>query len=202
MKHDFRTRAERVVEFAASASLAVAAGWSAWMVSGPLLGVVTAIAARRIAILLVRQLGGTHPPLPAKFTPLSFDEVQVAVAHDSDELLLTDEYRGARAEAEVALPDDNELLLDTPLVASAAMARVAQLFGDAPVAQAERDPDAAGTPSAMIARIERHLGQTGIEGARPPVAGDAPEDPRPMAVDARDALHAALSDIRRSLKRA
>jgi hypothetical protein len=76
-----------------------------------------------------------------------------------------------------------ELLLDDPLVEIAPDSRVVQLFAD---------PDP--TPGELISRISDYLN----DGRRgPPATGEVP-DRRP--VDASDALHAALANIRASLR--
>jgi hypothetical protein len=76
-----------------------------------------------------------------------------------------------------------ELLLDDPLVENASDSRVVQLFAD---------PDP--TPGELVSRISDYLN----DGRRgPPATGEAPEQ-RP--VDASDALHAALANIRASLR--
>jgi hypothetical protein len=92
-------------------------------------------------------------------------------------------------------PDD-VLLLDDPVVAAPAgedQDRVVHLFaGHAPAAAevAERLP----APGEMVARIETFLGSSVTRLA-------VPEAPAPAA-DASAALHAALADIRRSLRHA
>lgn len=75
----------------------------------------------------------------------------------------------------------DELLLDDPLIGIERDARVVQLF-------ARPEP----TPGELVARIEDYLG----DGRRAP-AGEATEQ-RP--VDASAALHAALANIRASLR--
>ena len=74
-----------------------------------------------------------------------------------------------------------ELLLDDPLIGIEPDARVVQLF-DRP------EP----TPGEMVARIEDYLG----DGRR----AAAPEETEQHSVDASAALHAALANIRASLR--
>jgi hypothetical protein len=78
-----------------------------------------------------------------------------------------------------------ELLLDDPLTAPGQGSRVVSLF--APVDR---------SPAALVARIEDYLGR---EPQRAGANRGVEEAPRPM-VDASAALHAALSNIRASLR--
>ena len=78
----------------------------------------------------------------------------------------------------------DELLLDDPLIDVAADSRVVSLF----------EPEPA-TPGALVARIADYLGERSPN-ARP--AGD--EAQGPLAADAGAALHAALANIRASLR--
>ena len=78
----------------------------------------------------------------------------------------------------------DELLLDDPLIEVAPDSRVVSLF----------EPEPA-TPGAMVARIADYLGERSPN-ARP--AGD--EAQGPVAADAGEALHAALANIRASLR--
>lgn len=88
--------------------------------------------------------------------------------------------------SEVLLLEDEILLLDEPLVEPLVepepVSRVVQLFA----------PDAAATPGQMQARIERHLARN-EDGEWDNAASQSD--------DASAALHAALSDIRRTLRR-
>lgn len=92
--------------------------------------------------------------------------------------------------------DDEVLLLDDPLPVLGAESRVVQLFTGNPVDPATAPPALAG-PGDMIARIENFLGQ-----ARGSATAAAPERRAEQAAsdDASAALHAALADIRRSLR--
>lgn len=82
---------------------------------------------------------------------------------------------------EDAMGELGELLLDDPLTGIEPGARVVQLF-DRP------EP----TPGEMVARIEDYLG----DGRR----ATAPEETEQRSVDASAALHAALANIRASLR--
>ena len=109
-----------------------------------------------------------------------FEPVDWAVtAEGEEEVLLLEEPLPVEA--------DQELLLDDPLPAPD-RSRVVRLFGDAPGGDAEAIP----APGEMLARIETFLG--GHRSAAPLAAVPAPE------AEASAALHAALADIRRSLR--
>jgi len=149
--------AEKLIDWAAPAVLAVASAWSAWKVVGTQAGGLAAGAfALALGVLAMRLLGQPRPrEIGAAFEPLAFDE-----AAGSD-----------------------ELLLDDPLVEVEADSRVVRLF--------ERTE---ATPGEMVARIEDYLG----EGRRRPAlpAGEGSAAPP----DASAALHAALANIRASLR--
>ena len=89
---------------------------------------------------------------------------------ESDELLLTE-----RDQFVPKLPPADELLLDDVLARLGAESRVVRLF----------DASAMPTPGQLRTRIDRHLNQTQSN------AGSA---------DASQALHAALAELRSSLK--
>lgn len=80
------------------------------------------------------------------------------------------------------LIETDELLLDDPLTGIADNSRVVRLF-------ARQEP----TPGELVARIEDFLGDGGGRAAPRPAAGTSPPD-------ASAALHAALANIRSSLK--
>jgi hypothetical protein len=87
----------------------------------------------------------------------------------------------------------DELLLDTPL-APAEGSRVVRLFGDAP--QPALEATTIPAPGEMLARIEDFLGV-----ARGSAAAAEPAPNANFAsAEASAALHAALADIRRSLR--
>lgn len=88
-----------------------------------------------------------------------------------EELVLSDEHRADAAPA----PATAELILDDVLAELAPDSRVVRLF----------DRAAMPTPGELSARIDRHL-----NAARRPASSP----------DASDALHEALSDLRRSLR--
>lgn len=87
----------------------------------------------------------------------------------------------------LAALDDDELLLDDPLDAPDEGSRVVALF--APTDH---------TPAALVARIEDYLGRDPQRGSLRQADDDAALPAR--TVDASAALHAALSNIRASLR--
>lgn len=78
---------------------------------------------------------------------------------------------------------DDVLLLDDPLIEIEPESRVVQLF-------AKAEP----TPGELVLRIEDYLG----DGRRPPAPDASTPEQRP--IDASAALHAALANIRASLR--
>lgn len=88
---------------------------------------------------------------------------------------------------EKATVESDELLLDDPIASPEAGSRVVALFG-----QADR------SPAALVARIEDYLGRES-DRSPPGRMNGMEEAGRPM-VDASAALHAALSNIRASLR--
>ena len=91
-----------------------------------------------------------------------------------------------------AIDDEGTLLLDDPLPALHEDSRVVRLFS---VPASAIEPAPLPAPGEMAARIENFLGGTRT--------GTAAADPTlHAATDASAALHAALADIRRSLRQA
>lgn len=147
--------AELVVDWCAIAALATAAGWSAWATTANPLG---AVAATTVALAGGRLASGWFGRSQADgdncaFVPVPFEEAT----------------------------DEDELLLDDPLVDLEPDSRVVRMF--------ERQ-DA--TPGELVARIADYLGE------RTPPAGVQIPVQRPL--DASAALHAALANIRASLR--
>jgi hypothetical protein len=101
--------------------------------------------------------------------PFDLEPIPPAVA--IDELLLTDSDRLDRPEATAC---EHELVLDDVLASLGEDSRVVRLF----------DPSAMASPGDLRVRIERHLDGFRDAAARP---------------DASQALHDALSELRRSL---
>ena len=177
------------VDIVAAASLAAAIGWVIYRLFGSLgfdSGVAeTAICAAALTFLLtlegMRRIDGRALRLPlAEFVPPPI------IVEAQTELLLTDEYVAGdpiRDTGELLLShvyrpgstEQDELLLDDILREIAPDSRVVQLF------------DAARMPTAgeLQANIDRHLRSAGRT---------------PAQDDASQALHDALSELRRSLR--
>ena len=148
--------AERLIDWAAPAVLAAASAWSAWKVAGTQAGGLGAGAfALALGVLAMRLLGQSRSgQTEAAFEPVSFDE-----------------------------RENDELLLDDPLIEVEQDSRVVRLFAHS---------DA--TPGELVARIEDYLG----EGRKRPAIAAAEGSAAPP--DASAALHAALANIRASLR--
>ena len=148
--------AERLIDWAAPAVLAVASAWSAWKVVGTLLGGLAASAlALVLGVLAMRLLGRSRPgEAEAAFDPVPFEE-----------------------------QENGELLLDDPLIEVEVDSRVVRLFARS---------DA--TPGELVARIEDYLGENRN---RPAIVAEEGSAAPP---DASAALHAALANIRASLR--
>ena len=109
------------------------------------------------------------------------------VAESADGLALVDDVLllEERVDAAILPPEEPSPMVATP--------RVVQLF--AVPAEEEEPPQSLVGPGEMIARIEDFLGQSRGVASEPAAArGPVPAD------DATAALHAALADIRRSLR--
>jgi len=147
--------AEKFIDWAAPAALAAAAGWSAWQILGmPAAGAGFGALAFAVGLLAIKLIGRQPTGRgDAVFEPLPFEEVQ-----------------------------NDELLLDDPLVDVEPDSRVVRLF--------DRDEV---TPGELVARIEDYLGD-GHRRAIPAEEGSA------APPDASAALHAALANIRASLR--
>ena len=138
-------------------------------------GTIVALA----AWLILRRIDHQRDLRPS-FAPESLGDLLVA-----DGVLLLDQP-----------VDDDELLLDDPLPVLGDASRVVRLFAAQP-AGTEVAPLPLAGPGEMIARIEDFLGEArGIAARVEPIrrADQAATD------DASAALHAALADIRRSLR--
>lgn len=143
-------------------------------------GAVVALAAWMLVARVDRQRGVRNMPF-ATLEPIAA-------------IVASEEHAPLGESGDADADGDDPLLLDDPLPALAEESRVVRLFAS----------DAAGAPAAaltapgdMVARIEDFLGQPrgGAEG-RP-----APRTDRAAAAEeASAALHAALADIRRSLR--
>jgi hypothetical protein len=173
-----RPAIEIAAELFAAGSVGGAIGFAVWS----LLPVATPIAAPAAALLAA--LGawgmmarvGVGGPLQHGFVPVDF--------RAEDEVLLLDE----------PIEADECLLLEDPLPALAADSRVVRLFA---VPATPGDSVSLPAPGEMAARIQDFLG-VGRGGAAE--TDLVPERPAAIAPDASAALHAALADIRRSLR--
>jgi hypothetical protein len=180
---------EIVAEWIAACCLGAAAGFAVLRLT-PLgaagaVGAAIFLAAAALAVLgqVDRDLGASA----ARFEPVDLP--------GEDEVLLLDE----RVQADPASLDKpvetGELLLDTPL-AQGEGSRVVRLFGDAPQPAQNAAPIPA--PGEMLARIEDFLGVARGSAA----AAEPAPNANVASAEASAALHAALADIRRSLRQA
>lgn len=142
-------------------------------------------AAAAAALLGLNRLGAPRASSAAAFAPVDFPE-EGGGDGDEDVFPLDEPYALA------------ELLLDDPLPAPVE-SRVVRLFTAAPSAI-----EAAAVippPGEMLARIENFLGATRDDTAVPvPIATVPTGRDSAASTDANAALHAALADIRRSLR--
>jgi hypothetical protein len=179
---------EIAAEWIAACCLAVAAGFAALnltptgMFGAAGLGLLCGAAAL-LALAIVdrdRNDGG------AAFAPVAFpgEADGTGERQEEGEVLLLDEP-----------VEDDALWLDTPVIAEPE-SRVVRLFGGS----SEAAPAAGSIPAPgeMLARIEDFLGVTRAGAASTASAGQA----NAASADASAALHAALADIRRSLRQA
>jgi hypothetical protein len=127
------------------------------------------------ALFLMARIGRAGRALDQRFTPVDFTD-------EADVLMLDD-----------PVESEDVLLLDDPWPAISEDSRVVRLFAVPTTAHATIPLPA---PGEMAARIENFLGV-----GRTDRAADAASHPA-VAADASAALHAALADIRRSLRQA
>jgi len=127
-------------------------------------------------LIVLGRVDRAIDPLAEGFAPVGFGEVE-------EEVLLRDQPIGS----------DDPLLLDDPLPALDEQSRVVRLFAAQPPGSDESAPPLDG-PGEMVARIEDFLG------LGRGVAAVAEGEARAASIDASAALHAALADIRRSLR--
>ena len=127
-------------------------------------------------LIVLGRVDRAIDPLAESFAPVGFGEVE-------EDVLLLDQPIGC----------NDALLLDDPLPALDHESRVVRLFAAQPPGSDEAAPPLAG-PGEMVARIEDFL-ELGRGGA-----AVAEGEARAASIDASAALHAALADIRRSLR--
>lgn len=180
-----RARLDWLAETAGASALALAVGIAA-LKAGPALGTGTPAAV--LAVGLGFGLGAlamrSVPSAPRVHALPAFELVPVEpgvllLADPRGELLLDNP-----AEEPLLLRDvveEEVLLLDDPLVEAEPGSRVVRLFAASPLP----------TPGELKGRIDRHLA-TGTMHVVREYEGPAP--------DAADALYAALSDLRQSLR--
>lgn len=166
-------RADRVVDAVGASAAGIGAAATAWLVAIETGGppLVWASLAGVVGVFVGSRIMRAVPGATAA-TLIPFETATIDFEDPSEVLLLEDE---------ILLLDE---VLVEPLVEPEPepVSRVVQLFA----------PDAAATPGQMQARIERHLARN-EDGEWDNAASQSD--------DASAALHAALSDIRRTLRR-
>lgn len=174
-------RIETMAGFCAAASLAAAVGFAVFHAVGLVAGLagmvaaggLSALAAYRAGITLIRMLEGAPKPFPQPIFEIANIE-PVIVGDETDERPLTEVLD------ELVLTEDDRLaagplVLDDVLREIAPDSRVVQLF----------DRSAMPSPAQLKVRIDRHL------------EGETSQFP---SSDASEALFEALADLRRSLR--
>ena len=147
---------EMLAEWLAPMLLALAAAWAASAAGLPLAAKAAGgVMALSVGIIAMRMAGPGPLVDEADFEPVQF------------------EFDG----------DDDELLLDDPLVEAAPDSRVVKLF-----------PRGEATPGELVLRISDYLSEQG----RPPMPAAPSAEQQP--VDASAALHEALANIRATLR--
>ena len=173
-----RPAIEIAAEWIAAASVGGATGFAAWRLAPLGSGILAAAAAGVLgaigALVVMNRVDRAGRPVGERFVPVDFTD-------EADVLMLDD-----------PIGRDEPLRLEYPLPAISEDSRVVRLFAVPPMA-GEAAPLPA--PGEMAARIENFLGGTRTDTA-------AADPTLPAATDASAALHAALADIRRSLRQA
>ncbi|MDQ3075297.1 MAG: hypothetical protein M3Q88_06790 [Pseudomonadota bacterium] len=178
-----RPAIEIAVEWIAAAGLGSAAGFAVARLAAPGTSIAAAVCAGMIvsiAALLILARVDARDSVGSRFEPLGFPADDLGEA-----VLLLDQ----------PLDEADELLLDDPLPAIDVASRVVRLFAEQPPSRAVAPSHLPG-PSEMVARIEDYLGPARGSAA----AAEPRRDGQAEAVDASAALHAALAEIRRSLR--
>ena len=175
-----RPAIEIAIVWIAAACFGGAIGFALWalplglsLIASSAAGVIGASA----GLLALGRVDRARGPHGERFVPVDFTD-------DDDVLTLDDQVLA-----------DDALLLDDPLPALGENARVVRLFA---VPSMAGEPVPLPAPGEMAARIDVFLGGTRAAAA----AIDPAVQSGPAAADASAALHAALADIRRSLRRA
>jgi hypothetical protein len=164
--------ADRVAELGGGAALAGGGGAAAWLIA-PLAGVAPVVLASAVAAAGGLLGWAIVRAAPGAKIPRSMPYFHLDPVADlvADELAMS-------------------LLLLDEAEGQAEPSRVVQLF----------DPPAADTPGAMQERIAAYLGDSVFLAALPSGGPPAPWNGSPAIRDASDALHAALDEIRLSLR--
>lgn len=172
-------RIEAAIDHVAAALFGLAAGWiSHALLAGALHGLplwASAAGCASFAYLVVRRLLGAVQPLAPMFELGSFTPLDLEL-EDPDELLLTEQVELLLTNSDrLDPPPGDVLVLDDILAELGPGSRVVRLF----------DPASTPSPGQLNARIEQHL-RDGTSQAAP--------------LDASQALHEALAELRRSLR--
>ena len=174
-----RPAIEIAAEWIAAACVGGAIAFAVWRLAPLGSGILAAAAAGVLgaigALVVMNRVDRAGRPLAERFVPVDFTD-------EADVLMLDD-----------PIGRDEPARLEYPLPAISEDSRVVRLFAVPPMA-GEAAPLPA--PGEMAARIETFLG-----GTRAGTAAEPDEAPA-GAADASAALHAALADIRRSLRQA
>ena len=173
-----RPAIEIAAEWIAAACVGGAIAFAVWRLAPLGSGILAAAAAGVLgaigALVVMNRVERADRPLGERFVPVDFTD-------EADVLMLDD-----------PIGRDEPLRLEYKLPAISEDSRVVRLFAVPPMA-GEAAPLPA--PGEMAARIENFLGGTRTDTA-------AVDPTLPAATDASAALHAALADIRRSLRQA
>ena len=173
-----RPAIEIAAEWIAAACVGGAIAFAVWRLAPLGSGILAAAAAGVLgaigALVVMNRVDRAGRPVGERFVPVDFTD-------EADVLMLDD-----------PIEPGESLRLEYQLPAISEDSRVVRLFAVPPMA-GEAAPLPA--PGEMAARIENFLGGTRTDTA-------AVDPTLPAATDASAALHAALADIRRSLRQA
>lgn len=183
-----RARFDWLAELGGASALGLAAGYAAlklapsFALPAPMAITASGLASAGLGLLVMKSV---------RSAPRSHALPQFSIGPlDPDELLLTDRFEEPlllqdRFDDEPLLLDEvydaDVLLLEDPLPAADPASRVVRLFAAQPMP----------TPGELKDRIDRHLAGA----PRPPLSQMPPRQP-----DASEALYAALSELKRSLR--
>lgn len=179
-----RPKIEIAAEWISTGLIALAVAFALAMLApgGAIAAPLGAIGAAVAAVLAQRGVRATPGAAEPSFVPVDFP-----VCDDGEDAVLLLDCPSGEDE------EENVLLLDMPLPPAGEESRVVRLFGNAgPQPTTAIIP----APGEMLARIEDFLG---ANRTAPPAAGPVPAA-NAASADASAALHAALADIRRSLR--